>query len=249
MEDLAICETCGKTGSDLQQCAACKSVKYCDVHCQRKNWKSHKKLCKLKKSTSNNPHKTVEAEASSSSTKKCDSCGKSGVKLWRCEGCKEVRYCGSVCQKRDWATHEENCCVIKIVHTNSITKPGVSRIERNMITGKVAEISCDDTEQFIDRDSRIIVKIQTSYYASQPLSSLKRADLANMRVYNQSGNYDRFIETWDENYTLLENKVLKDGQLCAERHPLLKKMYFKAHLNPDLTLDVYLNCTYDNQNW
>lgn len=40
--------TCSAEG--LLQCAACKSIKYCCLDCQRANWKHHKKICKSKKS-------------------------------------------------------------------------------------------------------------------------------------------------------------------------------------------------------
>mmetsp|Transcript_26258 Transcript_26258/g.37502 ORF Transcript_26258/g.37502 Transcript_26258/m.37502 type:complete len:317 (-) Transcript_26258:173-1123(-) len=45
------CQMCGKEedgggGSSLKMCAACRSVKYCNVECQKKHRKFHKKLCK-----------------------------------------------------------------------------------------------------------------------------------------------------------------------------------------------------------
>ena len=252
------CGTCGKTDSDLQRCAACKSIWYCDVQCQKKDRKSHKKLCNQTKANLewyiylSKPKKPEPLNlgvlnlGSSTESKKCDSCGKSGVKLWRCEGCKEVRYCGSVCQKRDWPSHEENCCVIKIVHTRALCTE-ISR-DRNLITGKVMDKNEEDIAKYIGKDSRMVVKIQTNVN-DIPLPLLTRGDMRNLRVYNESGDYDRYIESWDKNYALLENKILSEGLFCAVKHPLLRKMYFKAHLNPDLTLDVYLNCTYEHQNW
>ena len=52
MSDVPIddcCASCGKCGSDivkLENCTACRLVKYCSVDCQRAHRKQHKKACK-----------------------------------------------------------------------------------------------------------------------------------------------------------------------------------------------------------
>ena len=43
---IVACAACGKRGSDLKVCTACKSVKYCNRNCQKLHWKAHKKECK-----------------------------------------------------------------------------------------------------------------------------------------------------------------------------------------------------------
>jgi len=43
---LSICANCGKEGSDLKSCAACKLVKYCNRECQSVHRSKHKKQCK-----------------------------------------------------------------------------------------------------------------------------------------------------------------------------------------------------------
>lgn len=40
------CQMCGKAGDSLKLCAACRSVAYCNVECQKKHRKFHKKMCK-----------------------------------------------------------------------------------------------------------------------------------------------------------------------------------------------------------
>lgn len=41
------CENCGKEGDErLKECSRCKRVCYCDVNCQKKDWKKHKSICK-----------------------------------------------------------------------------------------------------------------------------------------------------------------------------------------------------------
>ena len=42
----ACCAACGKSGDTLQKCSACKSVKYCNVTCQKAHRKNHKKECR-----------------------------------------------------------------------------------------------------------------------------------------------------------------------------------------------------------
>lgn len=41
------CDECGKTGH-LRLCSACRTVSYCSVECQKKDWPVHKTSCKKK---------------------------------------------------------------------------------------------------------------------------------------------------------------------------------------------------------
>ncbi|KAI2462729.1 hypothetical protein F4781DRAFT_419156 [Annulohypoxylon bovei var. microspora] len=45
MSSLELCAVCCKDGGKL--CAVCKSCCYCSKECQRMDWSSHKKLCKI----------------------------------------------------------------------------------------------------------------------------------------------------------------------------------------------------------
>lgn len=40
------CGNCQKSGESLLRCSRCKSTYYCDVQCQRSDWKTHKKTCR-----------------------------------------------------------------------------------------------------------------------------------------------------------------------------------------------------------
>jgi hypothetical protein len=40
------CSFCGREGQDLLRCSKCKKVTYCNIDCQRGDWKVHKKTCK-----------------------------------------------------------------------------------------------------------------------------------------------------------------------------------------------------------
>jgi hypothetical protein len=49
--DLSICSTCNKTSTvetPLNLCGGCKKIRYCSQACQKKDWREHKKKCKLK---------------------------------------------------------------------------------------------------------------------------------------------------------------------------------------------------------
>ena len=39
------CAVCGEAAK--QRCSKCKGVWYCSRECQLKNWKEHKKMCKM----------------------------------------------------------------------------------------------------------------------------------------------------------------------------------------------------------
>eukprot|EP00985_Skeletonema_marinoi_P001893 scaffold767_cov144-Skeletonema_marinoi.AAC.11 len=47
------CAACGKEGNNLQQCAVCKSEKFCNSQCQHSNWCEHEEKCCEKSSASN----------------------------------------------------------------------------------------------------------------------------------------------------------------------------------------------------
>ncbi|MCH9624968.1 MAG: hypothetical protein S4CHLAM123_01300 [Chlamydiales bacterium] len=39
------CEKCGKTDQKLLRCVQCKSVWYCGLDCQKRDWPEHKRVC------------------------------------------------------------------------------------------------------------------------------------------------------------------------------------------------------------
>ena len=46
----------------LQRCTACKSIIYCNVECQKKHWRTHKKQCKVWKEKKDTIEKIVEID-------------------------------------------------------------------------------------------------------------------------------------------------------------------------------------------
>ena len=44
--DVSVCANCGKEGTDLKSCTACKLVKYCNRDCQIAHRPQHKKECR-----------------------------------------------------------------------------------------------------------------------------------------------------------------------------------------------------------
>ena len=236
-----VCNWCSKTGSDLQRCAACKTVWYCNVQCQKKAWKSHKKVCNKTK-----PETAPSGTGESSTLKACNFCGKTQVQLQRCAACQEVRYCGTQCQRRDWRSHRENCTIIR-VYPQTVH----SLAEENYITGNVTFFGNEPVNYMGKTVDNMIVKIQTKLGM---LLDVPGSDflMRTLVVYNQTKEYRVDIvgaEGYEENYDTISDKIIADGLPCVRKHPLLKKLYFKARLNPDSSLDVYLNCTYNNQNW
>ena len=47
---LSVCANCGKEGSKLKACTACKLVKYCNRECQITHRPQHKKECRKRAS-------------------------------------------------------------------------------------------------------------------------------------------------------------------------------------------------------
>ena len=237
-----VCNWCCKTGSDLQRCAACKTVWYCNVQCQKKAWKSHKKVCnKTKPETSSS-----DTGESSTLIKACNFCGKTQVQLQRCAACQEVRYCGTQCQRRDWRSHRENCSIIR-VYPETVYSPVL--VEENCVTGEFMRYGKEPVNYMGKTVDNMIVKIQSQVAVSPVLGDFLTRTLW---VYNKTKEYRVNIvgaEGYEENYDTISDKIIADGLPCIRKHPLLKKLYFKARLNPDSSLDIYLNCTYNNQNW
>jgi hypothetical protein len=103
-----ICNFCGKQKTlqeTLKKCGRCKKIFYCGVTCQRKDWKTHKKICKepdneTTKKTSNLAKKNI-----------CQYCEKEekNKKFQKCFRCLETKYCSKTCQINDWKDHKKNC--------------------------------------------------------------------------------------------------------------------------------------------
>jgi hypothetical protein len=48
-KDATQCGCCGRSRADagsLMKCGRCKQVSYCNVDCQKADWKTHKPVCK-----------------------------------------------------------------------------------------------------------------------------------------------------------------------------------------------------------
>ncbi len=60
------CATCSKAGA-LKKCAECSTTPYCSHECQKKDWKSHKKICSSNATASSSGGPSSENASSSSS--------------------------------------------------------------------------------------------------------------------------------------------------------------------------------------
>ena len=198
--------------------------------------------------------------------------------LLKCGGCKSIWYCDVKCQKKDWKRHKSTCRKLKIpqgrpkemgmgkisdagkddnivkvfpvtVEDKFAVSSGLSfNIETNYLTR--SQIARNNgVKKSIVKKKEMIVKIQTSLDMEQSVGIAFVSDIRDLRVYDESRDYDVYINTSDKNFGKIRDKILKDGLRSCHPHPLLKKLYFKAHLNPDSSLDVYLDNTYNIRNW
>ena len=61
---------------------------------------------------SSNSLKTINTEGSNTEANNiCACCHKVG--RYRCSGCKQVVYCGAICQKKHWPSHRDECIQIR----------------------------------------------------------------------------------------------------------------------------------------
>lgn len=49
------CTNCGKKDVNTKRCTGCKFAKYCNVDCQKADWKKHKPVCKATRSAKETP--------------------------------------------------------------------------------------------------------------------------------------------------------------------------------------------------
>ena len=91
---------CGNSGS--KRCSQCKSVWYCSADCQKRDWREHKKNCKL----------MMVEQPESHPRESVISCGKQGCPnrgLKKCTLCRIICYCSKDCQRKDWSVHKTTC--------------------------------------------------------------------------------------------------------------------------------------------
>ena len=243
-----VCGSCDKKGPDLQKFTSCKTAWYCNVQCQKKDWKSHKQCCIKFGTEPQKGHDIGEGQSSSSyQDRVCAFCGKTGIKLRKCEACKSVRYCSTVCQKQDSGNHEKDCHVVKVYPEGVFTDlPDDTYTNFDNVTGKVTKHQTlhrdtgNGIGNFVATEIDMIVKIQTSVdFTIRP----------RLFVYNESRDYYVIIRGHDRYYDAINDKVLLEGLPCVRKDPRLRKLYVKAHLNSDSSLDIYLDCTYNIKNW
>lgn len=104
--DSLSCVTCDKTSSNdvkIKKCGHCKTVGYCSIECQTKDWPNHKQKCSKFKYF----------------CKKCHTTSFNKRKFKSCGGC-GVRYCSKSCQKEDWIFHKQDCAIDKSNVRNKI---------------------------------------------------------------------------------------------------------------------------------
>ena len=201
------CGSCDKKGPDLLKCSVCKSAWYCNVQCQKKDWKRHKQCCRKFGTEAQKGPETGEGQSSG----------------------------------------EKDCRVVKVYPEGVLTDlPDMTLTNFDHITGKVTKHRTlhrdtgDGIGNFVATEMDMIVKIQTSVdFTIRP----------KLWVYNESRDYYVIIKGHDRYYDAINDKVLLEGLPCVRKDPRLRKLYVKAHLNSDSSLDIYLDCTYNIKKW
>jgi hypothetical protein len=84
------CEICSKNSG--LTCSRCMQANYCSVECRKKDWRRHKKACKVIK---------------------CNNCDRIEISIEKpfasCSRCFSAFYCGKECQKEHWKAHKAAC--------------------------------------------------------------------------------------------------------------------------------------------
>ena len=107
--DKSHCNFCGEKVTNLKKCGACGRSWYCSQDCQRKDWKEHKKACKVTRETVPASLGVLSATNPSDSTKTmCGGCEKESSSLRLCP-CRKIAYCSISCQRMDWTRHKVEC--------------------------------------------------------------------------------------------------------------------------------------------
>ena len=251
MDAEKVCSSCALKGSDLQKCAGCKSVWYCNVKCQKKDWKMHKSMCTAQ--GNKGKERSVKKERRETSGRACELCGKTGAKLFKCGACQSVRYCGSVCQNTDWKNHIFDCSVVKLYPEDQKAGDPVccllSSLPADDLNGADAVFGKRVTEMFMGKEKDMIVKVQL-VYSFDKVDGRCTTYNRDLMVYNESKEYFVFVRGSDRNKYFIGDKIIEEGSITRlDKNPMLNKLYFKAHLNSDSSLDIFPNRTYKIQDW
>jgi hypothetical protein len=120
-----VCGTCSVTPDQnkgkFNKCAACQTMYYCSVECQRVDWPKHKGECEQMNTTA--AETAAKAAAAAAAEKAaashtpvlpcCLACsktsGEGGAALSKCSRCQEARYCSRACQIKDFPQHKKVC--------------------------------------------------------------------------------------------------------------------------------------------
>ena len=176
---VALVVSCGL----LLKCGGCKSIWYCDVKCQKKDWKRHKSTCRKLKIPQGRPKEIGMGKISGAGK------DENIVKVFP-------------------VTVEDKCAKMS-GHVSTL-------IETNYRTGTLNIRNLNGIKKSIVKKKEMIVKIQTSLDMKQSVGIAFVSDIEELRVYNESRDYDVYINKSGK----IRDKILKEGLPCANPHPL-----------------------------
>ena len=165
----------------------------------------------------------------SSQADKCSFCHVSAEKCFKCAKCKQVMYCGTACQKKDWSKHKIFCDSMAESNTVTIDISSSSvegKLVRNSdLSSKYKKRQEEKKGKYMDGDD-FVVKIQTIELDSSPDQTLTLYDESRELVLNFS-NRDIF-------YLIMKYGTLGENQMTS------KKIFVKARFNKENNqLNVY----------
>ena len=124
--------------------------------------------------------------------------------------------------------------------TSIVPGGGTSETMFDHLTGTVRHIEGDKVlQRYKGTETEFILKIQVPWTLFGPCMN------ENLMAYNESRDFRVTIKNTDRDCRKIRDKILSDGFMCV--NPGMK-LYFRAKLYEDFTLDVYLDHT-SFQNW
>ena len=117
------CQYCGFMIVQRRSCR-CNQAWYCDSLCYRRDKTAHRPVCRWR-----------QYEREDIYWQPCTYCGIGMAKKLKCP-CRQVKYCDTLCQLRDWQAHKRQChwhrhrCTARLLAAATLPRPLVAGLLR-----------------------------------------------------------------------------------------------------------------------